>query len=297
MKILVAIANYGQANDAYLSRLIAEYRSMSHAVDIVVLSNIAKDWLKGVEVKVGLPTKDPWSLPFAHKQVLAEKVNDYDLFIYSEDDTLITERNINAFLCVLPKLPAEEIPGFLRFELAGENLVNYPEFHGHFHWIPKSVRRLGALVTAQFSCEHSACYVLTQQQLRKAIASNGFLVSPHRGKYDMACTASTDPYTQCGFKKVICISQIDDFLVHHLPNKYVGTRFGVEDAEFRRQIQSLLKIADNQGCASALFPTETKLRDGAYSKDYYEPVRDDVISEIPESASSVLSVGCGSGRA
>src|SRR5215467_11650345 len=117
MKILVAITSYGTANDKYLMRLIEEYRSMSHDVDIVVLSNIAKS-VDGVEVRVGMPTKDPWSLPFAHKQVLAERVNDYDLFIYSEDDTLITEANIRAVLDLSKQLPEREIPGFFRYEIS-----------------------------------------------------------------------------------------------------------------------------------------------------------------------------------
>jgi hypothetical protein len=70
MKLLVAIASYGTSNDRYLKRLVEEYRSMSYGVDIVVLSNVAKP-VEGAEVRVGMPTKDPWSLPFAHKQVLA----------------------------------------------------------------------------------------------------------------------------------------------------------------------------------------------------------------------------------
>ena len=33
-----------------------------------------------------------------------------------------------------------------------------------------------------------------------------------------------------------------------------------------------------------------------YSKDYYEPVRQDVVNEIPSSIRSILSLGCGSGE-
>jgi SAM-dependent methyltransferase len=295
MKILVAITSYGKANDKYLMRLIEEYRSMSHNVDIVVLSNIAKS-VDGAEVRVGLPTRDPWSLPFAHKQVLAERVNDYDLFIYSEDDTLVTEANIRAVLDLSKHLPEREIPGFFRYEISSGNQVNYPEFHRLYHWDPGSVRRRGEHVLAYFTGEHSACYLLTQRQLRSAIASGGYLVPPHRGKYDLACTAATDPYTQCGFQKLICISHVDDFLVHHLSNKYLGTRYGVDDPEFRRQIRVLLKIEQNGHSPVQLFSTETALQDGEYSKDYYELAREEVISAIPDGISNVLSLGCGSGN-
>ena len=148
---------------------------------------------------------------------------------------------------------------------------------------------------AFFTNEHSACYALTRAQLRRAIDSGGFLVAPHEGKYDLLCTAATDPYTQCGMKKLICISRIEDFLVHHLPNKYVGTTFGVDDHEFRRQVDILSRTCGNGHPPTSLFPTETKLKHARHSKNYYEPVSEELYSLIPSRARNVLSVGCGSG--
>ena len=116
MKILVAIASYGTNNDQYLQQLIDEYSSMPYLVDIVVVSNIPKALGKEVEVVVGLPSKNPWSLPFAHKRIFIARQNHYDLFIYSEDDTLITQQNIEAFLQVTALLNSNEIAGFLRSE-------------------------------------------------------------------------------------------------------------------------------------------------------------------------------------
>src|ERR1700719_3961404 len=113
MKILVAIASYGTNKDSYLRQLIAEYRGMSYHVDIVVVSNISKDLGDAVEVSVGLPAKDPWSLPFAHKRIFADRLEQYDLFIYSEDDTLITERHIENFVKATRVLKDDEIAGFL----------------------------------------------------------------------------------------------------------------------------------------------------------------------------------------
>lgn len=295
MKILVAIANYGVKNDQYLSELLAAYTGMSHQVDVVVLSNVPKDLGPGVEVLVGLPAKDPWSLPFVHKRLFAERRNDYDLFIYSEDDMLITEKNISAFLRVNDKMLGNEIPGFLRFERDGLGRVNYPEVHGHFHWDPETVQSRGEYTLALFTNEHSACYVLTRDQLRAAIDSDGFLREPYQGKYDLLCTAATDPYTKCGFRKLICISHLEDFLVHHLPNKYIGSGLGVEEHEFRRQVETLLRIGRNGQRPASLFPTESKLPGARYSKNYYEPINPAILATIPSSARRVLSIGCGWG--
>jgi SAM-dependent methyltransferase len=295
MRILVAIASHGTRNDQYLSRLIEEYQSMPYSVDIVVLSNIRKPVPAGVDLLVGLPTRDPWSLPFGHKKLFADHVEEYDLFIYSEDDMLITQTNLESFLRASAILDPDEIPGFLRVEKDPQGSINYPEVHGHFHWDPKSVRIRGQHTFAFFTCEHSACYVLTREQLKRAIESGNFVVEPHKGKYDLLCSAATDPYTQCGLEKVICISQIDDFLVHHLPNKYIGTRFGVDEAEFRRQIVALSRMGTNGHGSIPLFNTETRVENGKYSKDYYEPARQELDTLIPHNVRTVLSIGCGSG--
>ncbi len=294
MRILVAIASYGHANDRHLDRVINEYRSMNFEIDVVVLSNIEKALPASVECLVGLPTKDPWSLPFRHKELFRERLDSYDLFIYSEDDILITEENIRAFLNVQIDLNEGEIAGFLRIEYGPDGEHNFPEVHGHFRWDCESVRIRGNYTLAHFTNEHSACYVLTQQQLAKAIASGGFLVAPHEGEYDLLCSAATDPYTQCGFRKLIAISHIEQFWVHHLPNKYIG-RFGVDQHELNSQISALLQIASQEQRRRPLLNTETTLWHRMYSKDYYEPIRNDVLSLIPKSAERILSIGSASG--
>jgi 2-polyprenyl-3-methyl-5-hydroxy-6-metoxy-1,4-benzoquinol methylase len=294
IRILVAIASYGTNNDRYLHQIIRQYRSMPFDIDIVVISNIEKGLGPDVECIVGLPSKNPWSLPFAHKKLFVERLNSYDLFVYSEDDILITEQNLCAWLDVSRQLLPDEIVGFLRIEIGVDGKVSYPDVHAHFHWDPLSVRRRGQYTLAHFTNEHAACYVLTRAQLGSALVSGGFDVAPHEGKYDLLCTAATDPYTQCGLKKLIPVSNLRAFTVHHMSNRYVG-KMGVTADEFRKQIEALLRIAESGRRPKSLLPTETKLWRNAYSKDYYEPVRDVITSLIPNGVHSILSIGCGSG--
>ena len=295
MKILVAIANFGTKNAKYLERLLREYRSMTrYKVDIVVLSNIPKNLGSDVEVIVGYPTKDPWSLPFGHKKVFSDRVSDYDLFIYSEDDTLITERNIRGFLRTVEILPKEEIAGFIRYELDESGEKYYSTIHSHFHWIPSSVKKVRDYTFARFTNDHSACYLLTQEQLGMAIASGGFLVEPHQERYDLLVTAATDPYTQCGLTKVICVSHLEDFCLHHLPNQYIG-RMGVSNADLQLQLDALISMASNGKAPDELFKGETALKQGRWSKSYYEEGVEDLIGMMPSKTKDVLSIGCGRG--
>jgi 2-polyprenyl-3-methyl-5-hydroxy-6-metoxy-1,4-benzoquinol methylase len=294
LRLLVVIANYGTANDKYLSRLIDEYRSMPYYTDIIVLSNVPKDLGPDIQVVVGLPSKNPWSLPFAHKQVFANRINDYDLFVYSEDDILITRKNVEAFLRVSAVLPDDEVAGFLRFENDKDGRLFHPDVHWACHWEARSVRSRAGYTFAFLSNEHAGCYVLTRQQLQRAIQSGGFLVGPHQGEYQMLETAATDPYTQCGFTKLICISHLKDFLVHHLPNKYVG-KLGLDAAQFQHQIRALLRIAAEGDMPCPLLNTHPEFKAPRFGKNYYEPIRTDLVSLIPASVRSVLSIGCGWG--
>jgi 2-polyprenyl-3-methyl-5-hydroxy-6-metoxy-1,4-benzoquinol methylase len=297
IKILITIASHGLKQDKYVEVLVDGYRKMAHETTIVVLSNVKKPVPLGVELIVGLPTNDPWSLPFAHKKVLAERVEEFDLFIYSENDTMVLEPGIDAFLRISEVLPENEIPGFLRYENSTRGVRNIISSHGHYHWDPASVVARGPYIFAFHTNEHAAFYLLKQKQLRKAIESGGFLRPPYRGKYDLACTAATDPYTICGLRKLICISHLDDFILHHLPDKYTDSGFTVEDQCFGKQVEALLGFGKTGMQPDSLIESETKLPDAWYSKDFYEPARQEILAEIPADVRSVLSVGSGSGKA
>ncbi|WP_424627912.1 class I SAM-dependent methyltransferase [Bradyrhizobium sp. SYSU BS000235] len=294
LRVLVAIASYGHGNDKYLHQLLAEYRAMPFSVDIVILSNIEKRPSPEIECLVGLPNKNPWSLPFSHKRLFADRLDRYDLFIYSEDDILVTEKNIRAFLDASYALREDEIPGFLLVEKGTEGNVSYPQVHGFFHWDCESVRVRDEFTLAHFTNQHAACYLITRKQLAKAIQSGGFVVAPHEGKYDLLCSAATDPYTQCGFTELVPVSHLEEFSLHHLPNKYIG-RMGVDGNELDGQIETLKRIAANEIQGDTLLNGETSLWRGMYSKLYYEAVHREAIARIPASARNILSVGCGWG--
>jgi 2-polyprenyl-3-methyl-5-hydroxy-6-metoxy-1,4-benzoquinol methylase len=294
MRILVAIASHGRNNDPYLEQLIAEYQSMPHDVHIVVLSNLSKPVPEGVELIVGVPTANPWSLPFAHRPVFARRAQDFDLFIYSEDDTLITQAHVAAFCDVTAKLHDDEIAGFLRSEEGADGSLYYSSIHSQYHWDSASVRTRGGDTFAFFTNEHGACYMLTRAQLARAIASGGFLVEPHEGKYDMLVSAATDAYTQCGFRKLMCVSRLREFTCKHLTNKYVG-RTGLREEEVRLQVEALLSIASSPSPPPPPLRVETRLATDRWAKSYYEPPRRDIVALIPPQARRVLSVGCGWG--
>ena len=293
MRILAVVANFGTRNDHHAHKLVEEYRGMPET-HVVILSNIPKSFGHGVEVVVKTPVGDPWTFPFAHRQILADRSDDYDLFIYSEDDTLITKKNIDAFLRATSLLRPDEIAGFMRSEQGSDGQLYISTAHSHFHWDPASVVARGGELFASFTNEHSGSYVLTQSQLKQAIRSGGFLVEPHRERYDYLVSAATDPYTQCGLKKMVCISNIDNFLLPHLANKYIGS-MGLEERLFRRQLSALSSI-HRGGLPSGSLLTRHATGDAdSHSKSYYERSTPELLSLIPSKVKTLLSYGCGWG--
>jgi 2-polyprenyl-3-methyl-5-hydroxy-6-metoxy-1,4-benzoquinol methylase len=291
MRVLVGIANFGNKNDKYLKILLDEYFSMKDFnIKIAVFSDKKKVFKHDVEVIVGLPSKNPWSLPFAHKKVFAERVNEYDLFIYSEDDTFIQEKNIKAFISATKLLPEDKIAGFLRFEKYSENEIFYTTVHSYFHWDIESVFSIEPYTFARFTNDHSACYILTRKQLRAAVMSGGYLKKPVEGQYDLLCTAATDPYTSCGFQKVIPISHLVNFSLHHLPNVYEN-KMGIPELEMSVQIDALLKISNNLESKESMMFTNNSLLPPMFRKTYYEFVDMDIL-DLTNSAHNILTIGC-----
>jgi len=294
LRLLVVITSYGMNHLNYLRQIIENYKRMAMDVHVVVLSEAPKDLGPGVEVRVGLPTKNPWSLPFGHKRVFVENVERYDLFVYTEDDIQATEENILAFLRLTSNLEQNEIAGFQLYEVDSAGKVSLPGVHGPFHWKLDSVRQRGKQLVAEFTNEHSAFYMVTQAQLKRALAAGGFMCEPYKGRFDMLCTAGTNIYTNCGFTKVMSLSSIDDFLLHHLPNRYAG-RVGLSLDLFKTQIQTLINIWDATHPASTLCEVETKFTQRRWAKIYYKEPDEELLGMVPSTAKTVLSVGCGWG--
>ena len=139
-------------------------------------------------------------------------------------------------------------------------------------------------------------FILNERSIEKGNQLGRILLPPRRGRYDMFVTAATDPYTQCGMKKLICISHLDDFCVHHLPNAYVD-KMGLYAEWADLEIERLKTIQGTNAIRGPLFETNTLLddEDSVWYKKYYEPVRKDIISLIPKDVQRVLSVGCSCG--
>jgi hypothetical protein len=295
MKILIAIASYGEKNDHYLKTLLQSLREIPYEKDIIVQSNIEKNLGDDIQCLVGLPNADPRSLVFAHRQLFIDNLNNYDLFLYTENDILITQQNIEAFLNISKILPENQVLGFVRYEVNHNNETLLTDIHYPYHWISESVRWFQSKLFAEFNNKHSACYLLTQSQLSIAIESGNYDKFPRiSGGGGILEAASADPFIDCGLEKIICLSDIDRFLVQHLPNNYID-KWGLNMKELKPQIEAMTEIANGDLVNTTLLEDQTKLLIRGFDKKYLNNCDQTVLKKIGSGRCKILSVGCGDG--
>jgi SAM-dependent methyltransferase len=295
LSVLVAIASYGTGQDHFLEKVISEFRKLEMDCRIVVLSNLDKPVPGGAEVLVGLPSKDTYSLPFAHRALFIKHASDYDLFIYTEDDTPITPANVRAFLEVQQQLPEDHMAGFVRSETYPEGGRCIVSVNHYFRWLPDTVITRSPHRFAQFSNHHSGCFIVTRAQLARAIASGGFTVEPRAERYGMLETAASDIHTQCGLTRVICLTRIEDFIVPHLANKYFRN-MGMPEAAFVEHVGAVARVGDRGAWTTSLFEPETRAPGFRWSKNLYRAGGEKLLGLVPAAARRVLSIGATTGQ-
>ena len=231
LKALVCISNYGTKNETFIDRVISECQGFSFETDIHIdtTQDYSRKFPSVSQRFFDMSVKE--DLVFKHREIFCKYQNDYDLFIYTEDDILITEDNINTYLAIIGKLPSTDITGFIRYEYkSGDTKTKYLiDVHPNFPTIRKNPVSIDGSEYFTLENLHQGCYVLTREQLHTAISSGNYLVPPHtafkgkQGYGKLECGAS-DVFINCGFNwKVFPKDHIEDLLVHHLPDLYVNT--------------------------------------------------------------------------
>jgi len=218
VRIKIGIANYGSSQLEYLDKVVEEFRkNKRHHVDITVYTTVPVEY-----PHVIYPPSIGTGLTYVCRRDMILALPDYDLFIYDENDHLITEDNIEAFLEHSRTLPEGMVSGFLQYEIntsGNKILVALNPYFGEKLTENKTAE------TFQPQNRHQACWILLRKDLDRAVKSSGFVEHPHVGPYGELEQGASDPYTQCGLTKVLPTNYglCERLMIHHLPNKY--TRF------------------------------------------------------------------------
>ena len=218
--ILAVLVNYGEEQLPYLKQVVNELKSFTkYEVSIIVNSNIPLD-IEGVDLVNVIQLDNYQLLPLTCRQVIWDHRNDFDLFLFGENDHLFKEHHIDNYLRYTNILPKNKIAGLIQYE---ENSTGryYPAYHAHYDWDYNNVEEYNGLKFAHFTNIHQATFILTKKQLLEIGSKFDFTQFFGSSHYSVKCKVNTDIYQFCGMKKVICISEFEGNLIHHLPNVYI----------------------------------------------------------------------------
>lgn len=234
--ILAVLVNYGTEQLNYLQQVVTELKGFKkYNVTVVVHSNIPLDEIVGIDQTVVLQLDNFQLLPMTCRQMIDREANNFDLFIWSENDHLWKEHHVERYLEYINILPENRIAGLIQYE-EDKTGRYYPAYHAHYDWDYNSVEEYGGKKFAHFTNVHQASFILTKEQLAKIRAERDFTKFFSNDHYSVKCKTNTDIYQYAGMKKVICISEFEDNLIHHLPNIYING--GPGDIEYRNKLGS-----------------------------------------------------------
>lgn len=294
MRMFVGIVNFGVKNDQYLRIVLDAYRSMPWKTDILVLTNQPKQLGADVEVQVVEAPPNPRMFPMNLRRVLHERRAGYDVFVGTEDDVLLLPINAKAFLECAELMGPRDVPGFLRYEIGtGGPFVH--DMHAHYWWNLDTAACFGSCAMAQPTNLHSATYMLTRAHLARAIDSGRFLNEHTRARgYGTLEAATTHLYLECGLRKWLPVERLDDFLLNHLPNTYVG-KLGTPIDEVKIHAQALARVARGTLSRARVPLRATTLRTCQYDTQHYDRIRVELLRQVPAYAKRVLWIGSSNG--
>lgn len=247
MKILAVIVNFGNEQLKYLEKVVSSLKEFKkHEVTIIVQSNIPIN--NNLIEKVNIIEMENYQLlPLTCRSVIWKYRNDFDIFIYGENDHLFLEHHVDKHLEYSKILPKNIISGLVQYE-ENEYGRYYPGYHLDFDWDYNSRETYDGKIFAHFNNVHQASFILTREQLKRIGGKFDFreLVDENTisnriirklkkrlgfkleriNKYSVKCKVNTDVFIFGGMKKMICISEFEDNLIHHIPNLYIEGRNG-----------------------------------------------------------------------
>jgi hypothetical protein len=225
MKILTTITSYTGNENKYLKVVVDELKQAS---DVVVFSS---EHINIDNVKTEIRDKSlQHGLVFEPRQYILNHLDEYDYFLYNEDDIFISTDCLNFAIEINDKLIKHNLQynvGFLRYEL--EN--NIPEFvdlspYNSIHLggngvsdIIRYITQIGSDYYFNSWNPHSGNFLFSKDQIKLLLDNGNFPTNASATFAGILESGAT------GFHKVIRkytpVSEYKKLMVHHMSNKYI----------------------------------------------------------------------------
>jgi hypothetical protein len=246
-KVLFVLVNYGHEQIEYLEKVVNEINKFEkYETKIILHSNIDTKLSNIDETIIFNKMSDYQLLPLTCRKTIWDNRENYDVFVYGENDMLFKEHHIDKHIEYSKILPKNRIPGLLRFE-EDETGIYFPDYHAKYEWDFKSLEIHDNKKFAFFTNLHQATFILTKEQLLTIGKEHDFNEFFSPSHYSVKCKVCTDLYQFTSYKKLICISEFKNNIIHHMSNVYIHGNKGRrknQRSDFERMKKSILYLMD-----------------------------------------------------
>lgn len=232
MKLLICIAfHYDMSRLSYLKKILDTFtQTYDKHFDckIVIDSNnsFTSDFINTyfeqfkeyIQVCIHTNLSHPFHLTWMHRKYMADNIDNYDLFMYIEDDIDVPVENFKNFLHNYDILWPTYIPGFIRVEYRNNYEINTD--NDRTTYISHSdIIDVGNKFFVSLQNQYHGFWILKQKDLKDNINNRFVHVSEKRED------ASSFPHRQLG-KRTLLEVDIDTSSIKtichciHLPNNY-----------------------------------------------------------------------------
>ena len=223
-KILTFIPSYGTNNSDYLKLILKELNSIdTHKIDIILYTTEDYDFI-GSDIDVRKYNRDiKLGLTHEYKSDLLKNIDNYDLFLYLEDDILFTHENLITFENENKYLPDNYVIGLIRYEEHnGKKYLNEMCKNSGQHSAIPVVGQTGGRYYFSIENVHQGSFILERRNIKKLMSDNKFIINFGESLEDAASNFYKGkwPGSFNGLNKIYPSDSIDNLMIHHLPNKH-----------------------------------------------------------------------------
>lgn len=199
-----------------------------------------------VETIIATKLDHPYHLTWKHREYIKEHINEYNVFMYIEDDIIVKYSQIENYLESLKDVWPKYVPSFVRYEINdkdGEKYGLHPQNISHNNIVTINNKRYYNIIKT-----YCACWILPGDLLREQtyLLNNKFTFDQMIGHEGCRENAASLVNWQLGKDNLIELEsnslQIsDNCLIHHISNKY--TNLIVPDGEQgQHKIKDIIRL-------------------------------------------------------
>lgn len=234
MKLLICIC-YHHSSDETLKNLFFNLRNIKstykcqYKIVIHVNTNLAKELILSnfseAEIHVCSTLLHPFDLTWQHRQYIKDHINDYDVFMYIEDDMLIKYEQLTNYLKNLEVVWPNYVPTFFRYELNKQG-ERYAVDVTRVVATSQDIISFNNKKFCKTDTIYCACWVLPGSLLKEllSVCSNCFTqIRPGLVREHAASFVNWHLKKPCLIELEKDKFEISDLCtIHHLSNKYVN---------------------------------------------------------------------------